>query len=401
MIASKPKIPGGRAVMAMFTPTRSIIPAQLIRTGRKFATLSPVTGSDRNHKIVVVGGGSAGLTISHQLLRKGKFSQDEIAIIDPATWHHYQPGWTLVGGGVKGFTPDDNFITLSNGDKISYDQLIVAPGIAVDTGSVKGLSEALSNPDSLVSSTYYNCEKVFGTIQKLQKGRAIFTQPAGIIKCAGAPQKTMWFALDYWKRAGLYSNNPTSAINITFATGLPAMFGVPKYNIKLEELRKERSVTGLFQHDLIAIDGNTAIFNSPDGKVTKDFDLLHVVPKNRPHDFVKNSVLADEAGFINVNKDTLRHQQYNNIWSAGDASNLPTSKTIAAITGQAPVLVRNLLSSMDGRDPETKYDGYTSCPLVTEYGKVILAEFKYGEFRKRRLDVWASTKQFRAEHSTI
>lgn len=407
MIASKPKIPGGRAVMAMFTPTRSIIPAQLIRTGRKFATLSPVTGSDRNHKIVVVGGGSAGLTISHQLLRKGKFSQDEIAIIDPATWHHYQPGWTLVGGGlktknslrkplsslidpklrfyntgVKGFTPDDNFITLSNGDKISYDQLIVAPGIAVDTGSVKGLSEALSNPDSLVSSTYYNCEKVFGTIQKLQKGRAIFTQPAGIIKCAGAPQKTMWLALDYWKRAGLYSNNPMSAINITFATGLPAMFGVPKYNIKLEELRKERSVTGLFQHDLIAIDGNTAIFNSPDGKVTKDFDLLHVVPKNRPHDFVKNSVLADEAGFINVNKDTLRHQQYNNIWSAGDASNLPTSKTIAAITGQAPVLVRNLLSSMDGRDPETKYDGYTSCPLVTEYGKVILAEFKYGGIPK-------------------
>jgi sulfide:quinone oxidoreductase len=176
------------------------------------------------------------------------------------------------------------------------------------------------------------------------------------------------------------SNRSGSAIKISFATGLPTMFGVPKYSAKLEEMRKERGVEGLFQHDLVAIDGNTATFARPDGKeqVKKQFDLLHVVPKMGPHTFVKNSALANEAGFVDVNEATTRHKKYPNVWSAGDASSLPTSKTVAAITSQAPVLVHNLLQSMEGKEPDTKYDGYTSCPLVTEYGKVLLAEFKYG-----------------------
>ncbi|CCF47369.1 Sulfide:quinone oxidoreductase/flavo-binding protein [Colletotrichum higginsianum] len=376
---------------------------------RGLATAAPVTSASRNHKVVVVGGGSAGLTISHQLLRTGRFSQDDIAIVDPAEWHHYQPGWTLVGGGLKSkqelrrplnslidpklkfyqqavstFAPGENSIKLGSGDNLVYEHLVVAPGIKIDYGSIKGLPEALADPNSLVSSIYgYDtCDKVFGTFEKLQKGNAIFTQPAGAIKCAGAPQKVMWLALDYWKRVGLYnaSNSVSSPIKISFATGIPAMFGVPKYSAKLEELRKERGVEGLFQHDLTAVEGNTATFARPDGKerVTKKFDLLHVVPKMGPHAFVKDSPLADAAGFVDVDQATTRHTKYANVWSSGDASSLPTSKTAAAITSQAPILVSNLLRSLDGKEPEPKYDGYTSCPLTTEYGKVLLAEFKYG-----------------------
>ncbi|TQN65333.1 Sulfide:quinone oxidoreductase [Colletotrichum shisoi] len=376
---------------------------------RGLATVAPVTSASRNHKVVVVGGGSAGLTISHQLLRTGRFSQDDVAIVDPAEWHHYQPGWTLVGGGLKSkqelrrplsslidpklkfyqqavstFAPGENSIKLGSGDNLVYEHLVVAPGIKIDYGSIKGLPEALADPNSLVSSIYgYDtCDKVFGTFEKLQKGNAIFTQPAGAIKCAGAPQKVMWLALDYWKRVGLYnaSNNVSSPIKISFATGTPAMFGVPKYSAKLEELRKKRGVEGLFQHDLTAVEGNTATFARPDGKerVTKQFDLLHVVPKMGPHAFVKDSPLADAAGFVDVDQATTRHTKYANVWSSGDASSLPTSKTAAAITSQAPILVSNLLRSLDGKEPEPKYDGYTSCPLTTEYGKVLLAEFKYG-----------------------
>lgn len=153
-----------------------------------------------------------------------------------------------------------------------------------------------------------------------------------------------------------------------------------RYNTKLEELRQERGVEGLFQHDLVAIDGNKAIFSRPDGQenVTKRFDLVHVVPKMGPHGFDRNSAIANEAGYIDVDESSLRHKRFPNIWSAGDASSLPTSRTAAAITAQAPVLVQNLLQSMDGKETNAVYDGYTSCPLVTGYGEVLLAEFKYG-----------------------
>ncbi|KAL4890837.1 hypothetical protein BDV59DRAFT_183754 [Aspergillus ambiguus] len=400
MIRSATKIPAFTRQVAF-----SVLP---MNASRHVATsTNPVSSAHQDHKVVVVGGGSAGLNISHQLLRSGKFAQNDIAVIDPATWHHYQPGWTLVGGGLKSkeelrrplddlvssklkfynesvtaFSPDDNFLTLGNGEKIGYSQLVVAPGIKIDYRSIKGLPDALADPNSLVSTIYgYDtCHKVFQTIEKLKRGTAIFTQPTGVIKCAGAPQKAMWLAWDYWRRVGLYNPTGDSPIKIGFATGLPTMFGVPKYSAELDDIRKERGVEGYFQHDLVAIDGNTATFSRPNGQdqVTKHFDLLHVVPKMGPHDFIRSSVLANEAGFVDVDSGTTRHSRYFNVWSAGDASSLPTSKTAAAITSQAPVLVHNLLLSMDGKSPEASYDGYTSCPLLTEYGKVLLAEFKYG-----------------------
>ncbi|KAL4753969.1 hypothetical protein BDW72DRAFT_209298 [Aspergillus terricola var. indicus] len=395
---------------------------------------TPANFAAHSHRVVVVGAGTAGLTISHQLLRSKRFSQDEIAVVDPAAWHHYQPGWTLVGGGLKAkdrlrrplrdlvsprlklyrhtvdtFCPDSNTIILGDGRRIAYEHLVVAPGIEINYGSIKGLPQALADPSAPVSSIYgYEfCDKAFKTIENLKKGTAIFTQPRGTVKCAGAPQKIMWLALDHWQKAGRYTAYSSgssagavedSPIKIKFATGLASLFGVPKYSAVLEQLRCQRGVAGYFQHDLIAIEGNQAVFNvvrpRPEGDAGGNgngngtaaasttrkiqFDLLHVVPKMGPYAFIRKSTISDKDGYVEVDEATTRHRRYPNIWSAGDASSLPTSKTIAAITGQAPVLVHNMLQAMDGKPPDAVYDGYTSCPLLTEYGKVLLAEFKYG-----------------------
>lgn len=411
-----------RTPLAALHAGRSFISVQISRPVRNLATVVTANPLARDHRVVIIGGGSAGLSISHQLLRSGRFVQDDIAIVDPAQWHDYQPGWTLVGGGLKKkedlreplkslidpkfkfyndgvetFCPEQNTLVLGNGDKIGYQQLVVVPGIKINFNDIRGLPAALADPNSRVSSIYgYDfCDKAFRNIKDLSAGSALFTHPTGPVKCAGAPQKAMWLALDFWKRAGLYNPGSNSPIKITFATALPGMFAVPKYGTKLEELRVERGVEGLFQHDLVAVEGNMATFTRTDGKgqLTRRFDFLHAVPKMGPHAFVKNSSLANEAGFVDVDEQTTQHKSFSNVWSCGDASSLPTSKTVASITSQAPILVRNLLLSMEGKTPTAIYDGYTSCPLLTEYGKVLLAEFKYGGEPKETFNGWFGIDQ--------
>lgn len=365
--------------------------------------------NDAAHKIVVVGAGTAGLTVAHQLLRKGQFKEHEIAIVDPSSKHDYQPGWTLVGGGLKTreqlrrdtaslidpkiqfyntavttFEPEQNSVSMSDGERLSYEELVVAPGISINLDGIKGLKETLANPQSRVASiyTYDSADKVYGKIKALQSGEAIFTQPSSPIKCAGAPQKIMWLAYDLWSKEGLFNKDPAdSKINIDFMTGMPTMFSVPKYSEVLNDLRKERGVGAEFKHNLVAIEdnGTTAVFERPDAEpVRRSFDFLHVTPTMGPPDFLKQSPISNEAGYVAVNEGTLQHVKFANIWGIGDASSLPTSKTAAAISAQAPVLVDNLLGAMDGKAPAAVYDGYTSCPLLTEYGRVLLAEFVYG-----------------------
>ncbi|KAG8705315.1 hypothetical protein FRC08_001730 [Ceratobasidium sp. 394] len=375
---------------------------------RRFA--STVTAKT-HHKVLVVGAGSGGLSVANQIYNRFKkggqtLGDGDVAIVDGAEWHHYQPGWTLVGSGLKDkhelrrplaslipshiahhpsnvakFSPDNNSVTTASGETLTYDTLVVAAGLQINWGGIQGLEKALADPRSGVSSIYSwdTCDKAWRDIDALREGRAIFTQPAGVIKCAGAPQKVMWMAWDRYQRT-----KRGEQIELDFITGMPTMFSVKKYSDALNELRQSRGIGGKFEHNLVAIDtqAQKATFKTPDGNtVEESYSLLHVTPPMGPLATIKASALADAVGWVDVNDATLQHKNaaYSNVFALGDCSSLPTSKTAAAITAQAPVLTENLYQVVNtGKVGKAVYDGYTSCPLLTGYDQLMLAEFVYG-----------------------
>ncbi len=355
-----------------------------------------------HHEVVVLGGGTAGITVAARL--RNAENPPEVVIVEPSDKHWYQPLWTLVGGGVfpkeesqrneadfipdgvewikdrvTAFDPDAKQVTLQSGKVLSYDQLVVALGLQIDWSKIPGLEEALAKPDSGVSSnySYENAEKTWRNIQSFRGGTALFTQPDTPVKCGGAPQKIMYLAEDHWRRSGI-----RDACTIAFCNAKGGIFSVPKYAKTLTRICDERGIERRFLRDLkeIRVDAKEAVFkrmgDDAGDDVVMKYDMMHVTPPMGPLDVTKGSALG-AAGWIEVDKHTLQHLTYPDVFALGDCSNLPTSKTGAAIRKQAPTLVENLLSHRAGKPLTGHYDGYTSCPLVTGYGRLVLAEFDY------------------------
>lgn len=354
------------------------------------------------HQIVIIGGGNAGLSVASQLLIKD--SSLDIAIVDPAQKHYYQPAWTLVGGGtfdikttvrnqkdvipkgatwiqkgVASFQPEVNKITLQDGSQLAYDALIVAPGIQLNWDEVKGLKENLGKNGVCSNYSFETAPYTFETIKNLNKGKAIFHNPHTPVKCGGAPHKIMYLAADYFRKHGVLKD-----IQIEYWSGGTRLFAVEKYEKTLLNVCKRGNINLNFFQKLVEIDGENkrAKFvgfgeNNKDVETWVDFDMIHVTPPQSAPNFIKESSLANAAGWVDVDKHTLQHVRHTNIFSLGDASGLPTSKTGAAIRKQAPVCVANVISQLKGSPLKASYNGYTSCPLVTGYGKLVLAEFDY------------------------
>ncbi|GIU80976.1 MAG: NAD(P)/FAD-dependent oxidoreductase [Acidobacteria bacterium] len=350
-------------------------------------------------KVVIVGGGTAGITVAAQLRRKSK--DLDITIIEPSEKHYYQPLWTLVGGGivpkeesqrdekdyipegvtwikdaVVEFLPEKNSVVTKEGKHIGYDFLVVAPGIQIDWHKVKGLPEAITKDGVCSNYSYDTVDSTWRFISNFRGGNAIFTQPNTPVKCAGAPQKICYLAEDYFRKKGIRSK-----AKVKFISGMPKIFGVPKYAEALTKHCQEKEIETIFKYNLTEIRpaSKEAIFHHVETgeELIERYDMIHVTPPMSAPDFLKQSPLGNKDGWVDVDKATLQHNRYENIFALGDASSLPTSKTGAAIRKQAPVLVENLLRVIKGNKPSSNYNGYTSCPLVTGYGKLILAEFDY------------------------
>lgn len=355
------------------------------------------------HQIVVVGGGSAGLSVAAML--KNQNSDLDICIIDKAEKHYYQPLWTLVGAGVfpkeeternqadyipygctwikdfvASFDPENNTLQTQGGETISYEYLVVTAGIQIDWDAIPGLKESVGKPGSGIVSNYSydTVESTWEAIKALRKGTAIFTHPSTPIKCGGAPMKIMFLAEDHWKKEGVNNN-----VKIKFVKGGPGIFSVKKYADSLTKVADRKHIERVWKTDLINIDSASkkATFKHMETgeEWTEQYDLMHVTPPMSAPDFIKKSPLAADSGWVDVNKDTLQHNRFANVFALGDNSSLPTSKTGAAIRKQAPVAVKNILASINGSELNETYDGYTSCPLITGYGSLILAEFDYNK----------------------
>lgn len=355
----------------------------------------------KNHyKVVIIGGGTGGITVAAQLLRKSSHFQNEVLILDPAEMHYYQPLWTLVGAGVTPkevtgrkmeavipdgavwhqeavtkVSPEDNLVT-TNEATYTYDYLVVAPGVELNWGKIKGLEETLGKNGVVSNYSVEHVEYTWETLRNFKSGNAIFTHPLGPIKCGGAPQKIMYLTDEALTNAGVRDE-----AKIIFTIGKPKLFEVPEYEVTISEVVERKNIDARMQTDLIEVRGDEreAVFKNIDtGEITTEtFEMLHVVPTIKAPEFIRNSELANDEGWVHVHKHTLQHVKYDNVFALGDSSSLPTPKTGAAIRKQAPALVENLIALIRERPLTGFYDGYTSCPLVTGYGSLILTEFSY------------------------
>lgn len=355
--------------------------------------------------IVIVGGGTAGITVAARLARAGKAR--DVTLIEPSAKHYYQPLWTLVGAGithlsesvrreqdlippgitwiqakVDAFEPDENRLLLSDGRRLRYDYLVVAPGIQLDWQRVPGLTESIGKDGVCSNYDSRYVESTWETIHNFRGGNAIFTMPSTAVKCGGAPQKIMYLAADYFRRHGLADKT-----HIHFYSGGAKLFAVPEFLEVLSKTVERYGIRTHFQEDLVAIraEEKVAVFHNraTGAETVQPYDLLHITPPMSAPEVIKTSPLANADGWVEADPKTLQHPRYPNVFALGDAAGLPTSKTGAAVRKQAPVLIANLLAVMDGKVPASAYDGYTSCPVVTAYGRLVMAEFDYDNHVKQ------------------
>lgn len=362
-----------------------------------------MSAQTNTYEIVIVGGGSAGCGVAASLLKRDpKLS---IAIIEPSTQHYYQPAWTLVGAGefeashtvrdmadcipngvtwlkaaATTFDPAKNQVETDHLGAVQYQYLIVCPGLTLNWDAIKGLKESLGMYGVTSNYRYDLAPYTWQLVKKFRSGSAIFTQPAMPIKCAGAPQKAMYLSCSHWEHHGVLGS-----INVDFHNAGGVLFGVKDYVEPLMQYVRRYGAHLNFNSTLIEVDGpkKTAIFQSKDadGNITtqsKKFDMLHVVPPQTAPAFIKASPLANADGWVEVDQHSLQHVRYPNIFGLGDATSTPNAKTLAAVRKQVVIVAENLLALKAGQALPSRYDGYGSCPLTVEKGKIILAEFAYG-----------------------
>jgi len=357
-------------------------------------------------RIVILGAGAAGTAMANRLVTSLEGAQ--ITLIDARAEHLYQPGFTLIAAGLKpasysvsrtadwlpreatliaeaaaGIDPEARMVTTDKGQKVPYDFLIVATGLALDWAAVQGFSLDLIGKEG-IGAHYAGPAAAEATWRAMDAfaekgGVALFGRPATEMKCAGAPLKIAFLTEDHATRKGTRSK-----VEIHYLAPQKALFSVPIVAEKVRMLFGERGIAAHYEHTLKAIDpgARIATYATPQGEVQMGYDYINVIPPMRAPDAVRNSPLpwADkwtDQGWVEVDQKTLRHLRYPQIFAVGDVAGVPKGKTAASVKWQVPVAEAHLIAAIQGREATETYDGYTSCPLITRVGRAMLVEFDY------------------------
>ena len=371
------------------------------------------------HKFLIIGGGTAGITVAARLLRKG---HTDVAVMEPSDKHYYQAMWTLVGGGQAAAAPTErseaavmprkatwirkaaaevdpetNTVTAEDGSAYAYDVLVVCPGIQLDWDKTEGLTDALGRNGVSSNYRYDLAPRTWDFIRETRSGSAVFMMPSGPMKCAGAPQKIAYLASDYWRKQGVLDK-----IDVHLVVPTPRIFGIPAIADNLDKVIADYGIHLHTSSEITAIDADArkvTVSSVGEGgtDTTLSFDMLHAVPRQSAPDWIKTSRLStgEPTGYVEVDKHTMQHVRYPNVFALGDAGSTPNSKTGAAIRKQAPVVVENIDSHLNGRPLTARYDGYASCPIVTSTHDMLLAEFDYDFNLKPSFPVLDPTKPHR------
>ncbi|MBA4341975.1 MAG: pyridine nucleotide-disulfide oxidoreductase [Methylibium sp.] len=362
-------------------------------------------------RIVIAGSGLGGIAVANRLARL--LDGAKITIVDRKEEHNYQPGYTLVATGVwpvdkvrdrnadyqpagvewvkdmvAGFDPAANTVITASGTRIPYDFLVVAIGVQLDYAQIEGMDVDAIGSDKApgLTSVYPSPQAAQATWAAMQAftakgGNAVMTLPATPLKCAGAPLKMSFMLRDRLLKAGTLDRS-----KIHFQSALGNVFGVKVVNDNVLERWKTLGIDVEFSRKLAAIDigARRATFITPEGdKQEMPYDFIHVVPPMRAPDAVKGSELAWKdgpfaaGGWLEVDKSTLQHRRYPNVFGIGDINGTPRGKTAATVKKSAPIVAHNLVQVIAGRQADEAFDGYTSCPLITREGSAMLIEFDY------------------------
>lgn len=407
--------------------------AATMLSGPATSTSLHASSSEAVGKIVIVGGGSGALMVLARLRRA--LAKPDITIIAPNEKHVYQPGQIFVAAGeyapediifdntgyigddvtwikdeASTFDPDNNKVTTKKGTIVDYDFLVVATGVQYHYEQIEGLTAQMLGQHGI--SSVYQSDLAAGTADggtitrdwfnavkeaaKTSKPRVICTQPSTPLKCGGAPQKILYLCDDYLKREKL-------SADFTFATAGEKLFSLPEIEEALSKVQKGYgNITNKFKHELIRIDAEKKVATfkhvyeekgeydkileeyemiEKEEEVNLEYDFIHISPPTYAVDAVANSPLGWQKGtakgWLEVDRETLQHRRYKNVFGIGDVCGIPIGKTGGSARHQGPIVVGNLLSVMEKKEPALKFDGYTVCPLKTSYGEIIMAEFNY------------------------